>query len=101
MDDLNEVDMLEGAQHLRLEGSTLKGVLKTSEGGWHNSEINLDNYIGNANGENSAAEHPYPLPQKLTMEEKASSPGSAGASANRPRTSSSGGTGTSPSWWRR
>ena len=43
-------DMLEEAQHLRLEGSKLKGVLKNNDGGWHNSELDLDKYIGNTNG---------------------------------------------------
>ena len=43
-------DMLEEAQHLRLEGSRLKGVLKDQDGGWHNAEIDLDQYIGNTDG---------------------------------------------------
>lgn len=46
-------DMLEEVQHLRIEGSKLKGVLKKNDGGWHNSELDLDKYIGNANGKPS------------------------------------------------
>lgn len=43
-------DKLEGAQHLRMEGSKLKGVLRNKEGGWHNAELDLDQWVGNTDG---------------------------------------------------
>lgn len=53
-------DLLEEAQNLRLEGSTLKGLLKDRAGGWHNAEIDLDKHIGVEDGA------PPPLPTAIT-----------------------------------
>ena len=48
-------DMLEEAQNLRIEGSMLKGVLQDKDGGWRNAEIDLDQLIGNEDG------NPFPI----------------------------------------
>lgn len=52
--------MLEGAQHLRLEGSKLKGVLRNKDGGWHNAEMDLDQWIGNSDGKPRYLSNPPP-----------------------------------------
>lgn len=50
--------MLEGAQHLRIEGSKLKGVLRNKDGGWHNAEMDLDQWIGNSDGKPQTSSPP-------------------------------------------
>lgn len=52
-------DMLENAQHLRIEGSKLKGVLRNQDGGWHNAELDLDKWIGNSDGESQFLSPPF------------------------------------------
>lgn len=49
-------DLLEEAQHFRLEGSKLKACLKDNDGGWRNAELDLDRYIGNTDGKAPATQ---------------------------------------------
>lgn len=45
-----DVSDINDAENLRVEGATLKGALRCPDGEWHDSELNLDEYIGIKDG---------------------------------------------------
>ena len=46
-----ESSFSQSAQNIRLEGSTLYAELQTPSGNWQDASVNLDEHIGNMDGE--------------------------------------------------